>query len=88
MAEFVPKLPPIFQKLVEKALAKDPASRFQAGEEFAKTLRALKERLDKAMAQAGKGGGPRTGAPDTAPAGPSAVSATQLFKAVAGSPEE
>jgi len=88
MAEFVPKLPPIFQKLVEKALAKDPASRFQAGEEFAKTLRALKERLDKAMAQAGKGGGPRAGAPDTAPAGPSAASATQRFEAVAGSPEK
>ena len=88
MAEFVPKLPPIFQKLVEKALAKDPASRFQSGEEFAKTLRALKERLDKAMAQAGKGGGPRAGAPVTAPAGPSASSATQRFEAVAGSPEK
>ena len=58
------------------------------GEEFAKTLRALKERLDKAMAQAGKGGGPRAGAPDTAPAGPSAASATQRFEAVAGSSEK
>jgi hypothetical protein len=52
MTDFVPKLPPIFQKLVEKALAKDPAQRFQTGEEFSKTLRAWKERLDKALAQA------------------------------------
>ena len=73
---------------MRQALAQDPASRFQTGEDFAKTLRALKERLDKARAQAGKGGGPRAGAPDTAPAGPSAASATQRFVAVAGSPEE
>ena len=53
VTNFIPKLPPIFQKLVEKSLAKEAAQRFQTGEEFSKTLRALKERLDKAMAQAG-----------------------------------
>jgi serine/threonine-protein kinase len=53
VTNFVPKLPPIFQRLVEKALGKDSAQRFQTGEEFAKTLRALKERLDKAQGQAG-----------------------------------
>ncbi|MBI2456078.1 MAG: CHASE2 domain-containing protein [candidate division NC10 bacterium] len=52
LANFAPRIPPIFQKLAEKALAKNPAQRFQTGEEFAKTLRALKDRLDKAMAQA------------------------------------
>ena len=51
MTDFVPKLPPIFQKLVEKALAKDPAQRFQTGEDFSKTLRALKVRVDTALAQ-------------------------------------
>jgi CHASE2 domain-containing sensor protein len=53
VTNFVPGLPPIFQKLVEKALAKDPEQRFQTGEELSRTLRALKDRLDKALAQAG-----------------------------------
>lgn len=79
LAEFVPKLPPIFQKLLEKALAKDPEQRFQTGEEFAATLRALKERLDKALGQTGKpaAGGPR---PAAGPSGPEATgTATQRF---------
>jgi serine/threonine-protein kinase len=64
VTNFVPKLPPIFQRLVEKALAKDSAQRFQTGEELAKMLRALKERLDKALAQMGGAqGAPRQGAP-------------------------
>ncbi|MBI4536920.1 MAG: CHASE2 domain-containing protein [candidate division NC10 bacterium] len=54
VTEFVPKLPPIFQKLIEKALAKDPAQRFQTGAEMATTLKALKDRLEKALSQAGK----------------------------------
>jgi serine/threonine-protein kinase len=54
VTNFVPGLPPIFQKLVEKALAKDPEQRFQTGEELSRTLRALKDRLDKALAQAGR----------------------------------
>jgi CHASE2 domain-containing sensor protein len=81
LTDCVPKLPPIFQKLIEKALAKDPAQRFQTGEEFAKTLRALRDRLDKAMAQTAKGGGPRAGAPNGAPAEPPAAAATQRFEA-------
>ena len=31
----------------------DPSQRFQTGEEYSKTVRALKERLDKTMAQVG-----------------------------------
>jgi serine/threonine-protein kinase len=54
LAARVPKLPPVFQKLVEKALAKDPAQRFQTGAEAARTLATLKERLDAALAQAGR----------------------------------
>jgi len=69
VTSFVPKLPPIFQRLVEKALAKDIAQRFQTGEEFAKTLRALKERLDKAVAQVGGGQAP-PGQAATRPATP------------------
>jgi serine/threonine-protein kinase len=98
VTDFVPRLPPIFQKLIEKALAKDPAQRFQTGEEMATTLKTLKERLEKALAQAGKsaGGPPRPGAGGTAPqpskssvagatqqlAAP-ASAATQQFKAPA-----
>jgi serine/threonine-protein kinase len=66
----VPRLPPIFQKLVEKALAKDRAQRFQTGAAFASTLRALKERLDKALAQAGHSGR-AAGGPAAPPAGTS-----------------
>jgi serine/threonine-protein kinase len=80
MTEFVPKLPPVFDKLIEKALGKDPAQRFQTGEEFAKTLRALKERLDKAMPQAEKGGGPGVATPSGTPVGPSAGAATQRLE--------
>lgn len=87
MANFVPKLPPIFQKLAEKALAKDPAQRFQTGEEFAKTLYALKERLDKFMAQTGKGPGePRAAshAPLSKPGGGPAATAVGQQTAVSG----
>jgi len=76
VTEFVPKLPPIFQKLVEKALAKDPAHRFQTGEEFANTLKLLRERLEKALA--GKGdAGPAAPAASGRPAERAAGSATQ-----------
>lgn len=80
LANIVPTLPPIFQELIEKALAKDPAQRFQTGEEFAKTLRALKDRLDKGPAQAGGGdqGTARPGAPSRA-------AATQRLEAAGGS---
>ncbi|MFI5342580.1 MAG: serine/threonine-protein kinase, partial [Candidatus Methylomirabilales bacterium] len=86
MANFVPKLPPIFQKLAEKTLAKDPAQRFQTGEELAKTLYALKERLDKVMAQTDKGGPgtPRPAGAATAVGQQTTVSgggATQQFNA-------
>jgi serine/threonine-protein kinase len=80
VTEFVPNLPPVFQKLVEKALAKDLTQRFQTGEEFAKTLLALKERLDKTMPDAG----PESRRPSGAPKAPSAASeagATQRFQA-------
>ncbi len=90
MTDFVPKLPPIFQKLIEKALAKDLTQRFQTGEEFAKTLRALRERLDKAMAQTGKGAPPRAGvpgAPGGTQAAPTAAGATQRFEVPPGTPE-
>ena len=85
VTDFVPKLPPIFQKLIEKALAKDSAQRFQTGAEMATTLKTLKERLEKALAQAGKpaGGPPRPAAGGTAPqqSKSSAAGATQQVKA-------
>ncbi|MFB3817364.1 MAG: CHASE2 domain-containing protein [Candidatus Methylomirabilales bacterium] len=40
------------------ALSKDPAHRFQTGAEAAKTLSTLRERLDAALAQAGRAGRP------------------------------
>ena len=94
VTDFVPKLPPIFQKLIEKALAKDPAQRFRDGAEMAATLKSLRERLEKALNQAGKsGGGQQPGSP---PAGgsttqqmraPAGGSATQRFEAKADSAE-
>ena len=80
LANFVPRIPPIFQKLAEKALAKDAAQRFQTGEEFAKTLRALKDRLDKAVAQAGPAA-PRPAAPLTPRVGTPGGDATQRLPA-------
>lgn len=64
VTNFIPKLPPISQKLVERTLIKDPARCFQMGEKFSKTLRALKERPDKALAQVGTA---PQGAPRPAP---------------------
>ena len=90
VTNFVPKLPPIFQKLVEKALAKDSAQRFQTGEELAKMLRALKERLDKALAQVGGAQGaprqevPRPGAPVTKESEAARGESTQQFTAPPG----
>jgi serine/threonine-protein kinase len=87
LANFVPRIPPIFQKLVEKALAKDPAQRFQTGEEVAKTLRALKDRLDKAVAQAGPAAQPPA-APLAPRVGAAGGGATQQMTASPGPPEE
>jgi serine/threonine-protein kinase len=90
VTNFVPKLPPIFQKLVEKALAKDSAQRFQTGEELAKMLRALKERLDKALAQVGGAQGaprqeaPRPGAPVAKESEAARGESTQQFTAPPG----
>ncbi len=87
LANFVPRIPPIFQKLVEKALAKDPAQRFQTGEEVAKTLRALKDRLDKAVAQAGTAAQPPA-APLAPRVGAAGGGATQQMTAPPGPAEE
>ena len=87
LANFVPRIPPIFQKLVEKALAKDPAQRFQTGEEVAKTLRALKDRLDKAVAQAGPAAQPPA-APLAPRVGAAGGGATQQMTAPPGPAEE
>jgi serine/threonine protein kinase len=85
VTDFVPKLPPIFQKLIEKALAKDAAQRFQTGAEMATTLKTLKERLEKALAQAGKPAAvpPRPPPGGTAPqqSKSSVAAATQQVKA-------
>ena len=87
VTNFIPKLPPIFQKLVEKSLAKDPAQRFQTGEEFSKTVRALKERLDKAMAQVGAAplGAPGPASQATRRTAPARSQSTQQFTTPPGS---
>jgi eukaryotic-like serine/threonine-protein kinase len=51
VTDFAPKLPPVFQEMIEKALAKDADQRFQTGEEFGAMLKAFGGQLDKATTE-------------------------------------
>jgi serine/threonine-protein kinase len=55
LTDHMPNIPPVFQAVIEKALAKDPDQRFQTGEDFAAALRDLKEKLDKGVIEAPPG---------------------------------
>ena len=77
-SELVPGMPYVLNQIVLKAMAKDPADRYQSAAEFARDLRAAKEG-GPVQAAAFDAGGERTRVMDAAAAGMTAAGTTSVL---------